>query len=944
VCGAPLTARTASPAEQNSRTLSLGQIPPLVETIQTPTLPSSALPREALSPELPTLPGYEILGVLGRGGMGVVYKARQINLNRLVALKMVSAGAHASPQQLARFHLEAEAVASLQHPNIVQIYEVSEHNRCPYFSLEFMDGGSLEDRLGGKPQPPRSAAQLVETLARAMNCAHQRGVVHRDLKPANILLQDSLIAEDAEERRGTAEASLPLRSSASSAVKDFTPKISDFGLAKRLEDPTQTQSGAILGTPSYMAPEQAAGHVREIGPATDVYALGAVLYELLTGRPPFLAKTTLETLQEVQSREPLPLARWHVKVPRDLEIICLKCLEKEPRKRYTSAEALADDLHRFLAAEPIRARPVGPWERAAKWAKRRPALAILLLISGLSVLSLLAVSLTYNALLQSALHSAEANSQRARRAVDKMLTVVAEEHLADKPHMEDKQKELLEEALAIYQECLNEKHDDPARQEETALAHKRMGEILHTLGKNDSAKDAYGQANVLLTRLVQKAPANPKYRQSLANSYNFLGEALRTSGHRADANEAYLQALRLQKELVVQFPGDLTYQQELSRTIYNCGILWAETSPEAAEGFYRQAILTLERLVHQLPEVPACQQGLARSYLNLGAVLGNTRRLQEAKAANDKAILLLENLVKNFPTNRDYKLELAVCCNNLGYSLTGTRQYVEAEKALRKAVHTLEGLTRDFPHMPKCRSELATAYNSLGLLLADTFRWPAARAAWSAARNLYEQLVAEYPDTPDYKAELGRVRGNLGWLSYHPLSYESALLGFFASSEPQASVGNILSRLGWLEFERAELGRACLDLHEGIRLVEQLFKLDPDNSGYRNTLRIQYWNLADALSRLALYADAAHAAEDYYLAAGYRARLVPLAEKDPQIPERERKAKAKKYAAAALAALKQALRSGFKDFDRLRKDPAFEALREQDDFAKLLAAQTGAKG
>jgi serine/threonine protein kinase len=266
VCGSPLTVLTTGSAKEVSGTLSLEQLPPLVEILQTPTCPAATVPHEKGSAELPTVPGYEILGVLGRGGMGVVYKARQISLNRLVALKMVSAGVHASPQQLARFHLEAEAVASLQHPNIVQIYEVSEHNRCPYFSLEFMDGGSLDKHFAGQPQPPRSAAELVETLARAMHCAHQRGVIHRDLKPANILLQSILTAEDTEERRDRAASVLPLRSSVSSAVKHFIPKITDFGLAKRLEDAGQTQSGTILGTPSYMSPEQARGRDEENRP------------------------------------------------------------------------------------------------------------------------------------------------------------------------------------------------------------------------------------------------------------------------------------------------------------------------------------------------------------------------------------------------------------------------------------------------------------------------------------------------------------------------------------------------------------------------------------------------------------------------------------------------------------------------------------------------------
>jgi WD40 repeat protein len=296
------------------------------------------------------VPGYEILGELGRGGMGVVYRARQVRLNRTVALKMILAGGHAGPAALARFRTEAEAVAQLQHPNIVQIYDVGEAGGLPYFSLEYAEGGGLDRRLDGTPLPPREAAALVETLARAVHEAHRKGVVHRDLKPANILLS-----------------------------AEGTPKITDFGLAKRLDSQDgQTQTGAVLGSPSYMAPEQAAGKAREVGPAADVYALGAILYELLTGRPPFRAATPLETVMQVVSADPVPPGRLQPGLPRDLETVCLKCLGKEPSRRYGSAEALADDLGRFLAGEPIAARPVGAWGRAVKWARRRPAVAAML--------------------------------------------------------------------------------------------------------------------------------------------------------------------------------------------------------------------------------------------------------------------------------------------------------------------------------------------------------------------------------------------------------------------------------------------------------------------------------------------------------------------------------------------------------------------------------------
>jgi serine/threonine protein kinase len=301
--------------------------------------------------------------------MGVVYKARQKSLNRLVALKMILAGTHAGPEQTARFRAEAEAVARMQHPHVVQVYEVGEHIGRSFFSLEFCPGGSLAERFQGQPQPARTAAALVQTLAGAVQHAHTHGIIHRDLKPANVLL-----------------------------AEDDALKVSDFGLAKQLDaSAAQTQTGSIVGTPSYMAPEQTAGHSKQIGPATDVYALGAILYEALTGRPPFRAATPLETLEQVRCQEPVPVRQLQPHVPKDLETICQKCLHKEPARRYAAAAALADDLERFLAGRPIQARPVGPVERLRRWCGRNPvvaglsAAAALFLLAGTVISSFFAI-------------------------------------------------------------------------------------------------------------------------------------------------------------------------------------------------------------------------------------------------------------------------------------------------------------------------------------------------------------------------------------------------------------------------------------------------------------------------------------------------------------------------------------------------------------------------
>ena len=358
--------------------------------------------------------GYEILGELGRGGMGVVYRARQTKLQRIVALKMILSGGHASRRDLERFRTEAEAIGRLQHPHIVQIHEVGEHHGLPYFALEFCGGGSLEKKLAGTPLAPGEAAALVEKLGRAMQAAHDKGVIHRDLKPANVLLAD-----------------------------DGTPKITDFGLAKKLDEAGQTQSGAVMGTPSYMAPEQARGHNKELSPACDVYALGAVLYCCLTGRPPFRAASPLDTVLQVMNEEPVPVTRLNVHVPRDLETICLKCLQKEPHKRYGSAAALADDLSRFLRGESVLARPVGRAEQLLRWCRREPALAgslaaaFLILLVGIVVSTCLGITAYLTALAEAdarktadaARQTAETAEREAKTAKDNALTKLWDSYL-----------------------------------------------------------------------------------------------------------------------------------------------------------------------------------------------------------------------------------------------------------------------------------------------------------------------------------------------------------------------------------------------------------------------------------------------------------------------------------------------------------------------------------
>ncbi|MBC8875522.1 MAG: serine/threonine protein kinase [Planctomycetes bacterium] len=359
-------------------------LPPASEPTEAPTLAPTETADAAIGAMVRYFGDYELVEEIARGGMGVVYKARQVSLNRVVALKMILAGQLASEEDVQRFHAEAEAAANLDHPGIVPIYEVGEHEGQHYFSMGFVEGSSLSAKVADGPLPPKKAAEYAKKVAEAVAFAHEKGVIHRDLKPANVLLarSDRIHADHSHDR--------PDESG------HYEPKITDFGLAKKVEgDSGLTATGQILGTPSYMPPEQAAGKLDAIGPHSDIYSLGAILYCLLAGRPPFQTANPMDTLLQVLEQEPVPPRRLNPTVPRDLETISLKCLEKDAGRRYRSARELAEDLQRFLDDEPILARPVGVIGRFRRWTRRRPVLAgcafslvgLLLVVAGFASLA-----------------------------------------------------------------------------------------------------------------------------------------------------------------------------------------------------------------------------------------------------------------------------------------------------------------------------------------------------------------------------------------------------------------------------------------------------------------------------------------------------------------------------------------------------------------------------
>ncbi len=848
------------------------------------------------TPRMARIPGYEVGEELGRGGMGVVYRARQLRLNRACALKMILAGSHAKAETVARFIAEAEAIARLQHPHIVQIYHIGEADGLPFFELEYLPGGSLDRQLDGTPWEPRRAARLVEQLAQAIAEAHRSGVVHRDLKPANVLL-----------------------------TADGTPKISDFGLAKTLgSDAGLTRSEAIMGSPSYMAPEQADGKAKAVGPAADVYAAGVILYELLTGRPPFRGAVIWETLEQVKSVEPVPPSRLVPKLPRDIETICLRCLQKDPSRRYGTADGLADDLRRFLEHRPVLARPIPAWDRAARWARRRPAHAALAAVVMLALAALIGGGVWYNGRLRVALHDAEArrreanlqrqraeaNFRKARAAVDEMLTQVGQEELVDIPRMEPVRERLLGKALEFYQGFLRENGEDPAIRKEVARAYGRIGEIQSMLHHLSEAEVAYREAMALLSPPGVPSP-DPGERSDLADFQGELGWLLMEAGRSGEAADALDRSIQLLERLTAEFPGIPSHERQLARAQFARGRLFiGQNDIAASRRCYARSIALGEGLVARHPEVADYRFELARGLGSFG-LLGSGRN--EYDPTFLKGIALLETLSREHPTVAKYPHQLGRTLINRGARLRGDGALAEAEASYHRMITVYEKLVANFPDRPDYRHLLAMGHHDLGEVLAETGHPAAAEQAFRASLELKRGLARASPDVPDYRSGLGTGLATLG---RHLVDHDQLAEGRRVLEEAIAEHRIALAKVPSNPLYRGDARKAA-------EALGRILSRSGDHAG---------------LSRLAALIPAHPSADAEYdhFAARILSQSVPLALADRALSLESRHALASQYAADALAALGEAIRKGDRDFRHFQSDPDLAPLKGRDDFGRLL--------
>ncbi|MGO9922044.1 MAG: protein kinase domain-containing protein [Isosphaeraceae bacterium] len=687
----------------------------------------------------PEIPGFVIMGECGRGGMGIVYLAEQVDLGRRVALKFLKPELAGSASQRARLLVEATALARLQHPNIVQIFSTGTQEGRSFIVQEYVGGGSLDRRLRRQPAAARPAAEMVATLARAVEHAHGQRIIHRDLKPSNVLL-----------------------------TVDGVPKISDFGLAKQSDldsGSNQTQSGAIVGSPSYMAPEQSLGKRGTIGPPTDIYALGAILYEMLTGRPPFLAASTLETLEQVRSSDPVPPRQLQPGLPRDLETICLKCLSKDPARRYAPAAALADDLDRFLEGRPILARPVSRAERLVKWVRRHPATAASLGVAALAASALVFGGLIYQGLLRAALKRAETSAELARKqekradaryrvareTLSKMLERLRDRDLRQTPRLKELERHQMDDALGFYREVAKDgENPDPAVRFDVAQASLESAVAQFTLGRAAEARDQADHAIAVLEGLVKEDPARAEHRLQLARGYRMrptFGDQTAGPGVPSELE----RSAELLQELVEQDRENRTYRAELAVTYHNLAASFCHSQNRdrlaRAEPLFRRAIDLRRGLLDRAPSTgdAPVRVRLADSLENLAVVLQQTEHKEEVPQLYAESRQLLEDALRFEPNSDDATLSLGFTLLNWGdflsYDLASRRK---AETLLAEAVARLGPVVAREPEWDRARSALVTCHAKLAELLGKEGRHA------EAARQQEQVVAIAKPDEKEH--------------------------------------------------------------------------------------------------------------------------------------------------------------------------------------------------
>jgi eukaryotic-like serine/threonine-protein kinase len=809
------------------------------------------------------VPGFIILGECGRGGMGIVCLAEQAGLGRRVAIKFLKRDLADSDAQRSRFRNEAKALACLQHPNIVQVFDTGEHAGRLFIVQEFVGGGSLDQRLDGLPQDARHSAKLLIILAQAVQHAHDRHVIHRDLKPANVLLDG-----------------------------DECPKISDFGLAKQLgdeESSTRTESGTILGSPSYMAPEQVIGQKAQIGPSVDVYALGAILYQMLTGRPPFLAASMYETLTQVRTVDCVPPRRLRPSLPPDLETICLKCLAKPASQRYLTAAALADDLERFLNGRPIRARPASVPEHFGKWVRRRPATAAGFGVACIAVMALLVGGMIYQGLLRAALERAIANERRADQryrvaseSMQRMVDRSRDPRFARTPRLRELLKVQLDDALRFYREVMRDRDDPaPAVRFEFARASFQAATIQEQLDCVEESYESVLLAIRLLEPLVQGTAPRADYRFTLAQSYRLrgrLGDRTTAAIERTNrARQDLERVIAMLEPLVVAEPSQITYRSELAAAYHDLGTLfWTLKQSELGEQHFRRAIeldLTL------LDSTPSLRDANARIHLadtrrNLAVVTQSKGEIEEASRQYSASRDLLLDVLLVDPDQTEASLALAGTLYSWAIFLSHQpNDFNRTQELFGEAIERLSTILKREPEWGRARMELLNAHGGRAQWLDASNQFAASVLDWEKVVALADPeskmhhrcfLAAAFARAGDHRRAWEQVQILKPQVKSRPPDY-SLYLG---------AVCSLVAALAESDQKLSKADGKSLTItyaKQGIDFLKQALELTPEAG--RASVRESFQNDVDLtfLRKLSLWADLRTAATAPVNAASERA-------------------------------------------------------------------------
>ncbi len=693
----------------------------------------------ATDPHPRLLGNYEILEEHARGAMGVVYRARDVLLDRMVAVKVILAGQFALPMDIARFRNEAQAIAALDHPNIVPLFEFGEFDGHHFFSMPWINGGNLADRIQQNPLLPLEAAEITLQIARAVHYAHGLGVIHRDLKPRNILIDGK------------------------SGIR-----VSDFGLAKIVSSMQAstaktelTLSGQIVGTPAYMAPEQAHGSADQ---RSDIYSIGAVLYALSTGRPPFQAATPLETLRQLQDTEVVEPRRLNAQIPRDLETITLKCLHKQPGSRYLSAEDLADDLQRFVEGKPVVARPISPLEHLVRWTRRQPVVAALAVILFVSLAGGLASTLVFYGRERQQQQQAVKNFEIASSAVDKYLTEIAASPELKAHGLEKLRKDLLTTARDFYQQLDRQPLRNQALQVKLAEAYKNLGFISQELGDLPTAIHNYDQMRLAYELLASESPQSIDFRSSIATSLHQRASIYSKLGNSASAESDLLAAIAGYKEITA-LTHAIRFQVLLALTTVDLAALYSNQSRDhEGQATYAQVNSIATGFPSEATELVDSKtaQNMVQVYTSLSADCERRGKWEEAATWLLKAIPVSQNMLISSADAPDLRFDLASSTGKLALVYQKLDRSDEARSHFKQAEEILVPLTKEHPLVIRYLEGLAAHWLNYGALEYSRHAWVESELADREALRLYKELAQRQPDAVQHWLDVAMVDCNLG--------------------------------------------------------------------------------------------------------------------------------------------------------------------------------------